>query len=103
VTGGAIPRLARGVKLREDPARGRWVLLAPERMLVPDETALEVLKLLDGVRGIDAVVDLLAERFAAPREEIAADVAALVEDLAERGVVEFAKPRDAQPGAGPGG
>ncbi len=90
--GDAVARLARGVKLREDAARGRWVLLAPERMLVPDETALEVLKLLDGVRPFDSVVDLLAERFAAPREEIAGDVAALIADLSERGVVEMSHP-----------
>lgn len=87
--GSVIPRLPRGVKLREDKARGRWVLMAPERMLVPDETALEVLKLLDGARTLDALVDLLAERFAAPRAEIADDVSALLQDLAERGVVEF--------------
>jgi pyrroloquinoline quinone biosynthesis protein D len=87
--GSAIPRLPRGVKLREDKARGRWVLMAPERMLVPDETALEVLKLLDGARTLDVLVDLLAERFAAPRAEIADDVATMLQDLAERGVVEF--------------
>lgn len=89
VQGSAIPRLARGVKLREDVARGRWVLLAPERMLVPDETALEVLRMLDGVRSVDALVDELAARYAAPRGEIAGDVAELLRDLAERGMVEL--------------
>ncbi len=87
--GATVPRLARGVKLREDKARGRWVLLAPERMLVPDETAVEVLRLVDGVRSLDAVVDTLAARFAAPREEIAADVAGMLQELRERGVVEL--------------
>jgi pyrroloquinoline quinone biosynthesis protein D len=87
--GDVVPRLARGVKLREDKARGRWVLLAPERMLVPDETAIEVLKLVDGVRSLDAVAEALAARFAAPREEIAADVAEMLVELKERGVVEL--------------
>jgi pyrroloquinoline quinone biosynthesis protein D len=77
------------VKLREDKARGRWVLLAPERMLVPDETAIEVLKLVDGVRSLDAMVDVLAERFAAPRGEIAADVTAMLQDLKDRGVLDL--------------
>ena len=45
----AIPRLARGVKLREDAVRGRWIVLAPERMFVPDEIALEVLRLPDSL------------------------------------------------------
>ncbi len=87
--GDAVPRLVRGVRLREDRARGRWVLLAPERMLVPDETAVEVLKLLDGARDFEALVDALASRFAAPREEIAADVSVMLQDLQERGVVEI--------------
>jgi pyrroloquinoline quinone biosynthesis protein D len=95
VNGATVPRLPRGVKLREDKARGRWVLMAPERMFVPDETALEVLRLLDGARSLDAVVGILAERFAAPREEIAADVTALLQDLSERGVVELAQPGSA--------
>ncbi len=86
LSGASVPRLARGVKLREDTARGRWVVLAPERMFVPDETALEVLKLLDGARNVDAVVDELAARFAAPREEIAADVLEMLRDLAAKGV-----------------
>lgn len=84
----SVPRLARGARLREDAARGgRWVVMAPERMFVPDETALEVLRLLDGARSVDAVVDDLAARYAAPREEIAADVLALLRELEEKGVV----------------
>jgi len=89
VTGSAVPRLVRGVRLREDAARGRWVLLAPERMLTPDETALEVLRLLDGVRNVDEIAANLAERYAAPVGEIAADVAELLQDLAERGLVDL--------------
>lgn len=88
ITGASVPRLARGARLRQDTARdGRWVVLAPERMFVPDETAAEVLRLLDGERSVDAVVDALAARYAAPREEIAADVVEMLQDLADKGVV----------------
>jgi len=87
ITASSVPRLARGMKLREDAARGRWVVLGPERLFIPDETALEVLRLLDGVRSVDAMVDDLAARYAAPREEIAADVLALLQELAGKGVV----------------
>jgi pyrroloquinoline quinone biosynthesis protein D len=88
ITGATIPRLARGVKLREDAARGgRWVVMAPERMFVPDETALEVLRLIDGARSVDAIVDDLAARYAAPRDEIAADVVEMLQDLADKGAV----------------
>jgi pyrroloquinoline quinone biosynthesis protein D len=88
VTGATIPHLARGVKLREDAARGgRWVVMAPERMFVPDETALEVLRLIDGARSVDAIVDDLAARYAAPREEIASDVVEMLRDLADKGAI----------------
>ena len=83
----AVPRFARGARLREDAARGRWVVLAPERAFVPDDTALEVLKLVDGARSVAAIADALAERFAAPREVIQADIIEMLRDLAERGVV----------------
>lgn len=84
----AVPRLARGMRLRQDAAReGRWVVLGPERMFVPDAIALEVLRLVDGTRSVAAIVDDLAARFDAPRGEILADVASLLEDLAAKGVV----------------
>jgi pyrroloquinoline quinone biosynthesis protein D len=87
IDGTAVPRLARGMKLREDTARGQWIVLGPERMFVPDPIALEVLRLLDGARSVDAVVDDLAARFAAPRAEILVDVVAMLDDLSAKGVV----------------
>lgn len=87
VEGATILRFARGMKLRADPARDRWVVVGPERLFVPDPVALEVLRLLDGARSVDAVIDNLAARFAAPRDTIARDVLALLGDLSGRGVV----------------
>jgi pyrroloquinoline quinone biosynthesis protein D len=81
------PRFAPGVRLQEDKARGRWIVMAPERMFVPDETALEVLRLVDGQRDEAAIVDALAARFDAPREAIAEDVGALLRDLVGRGAL----------------
>lgn len=81
------PRFRPGVRLHHDALRDRWVVMAPERMFVPDEIALEVLRLVDGARNLDAIVDLLAQKFAAPREEIAGDVAAMLGDLSAKGVV----------------
>ena len=85
--GASIPRLGRGMKLREDRTRHQWVVMGPERMFVPDEIALEVLRLVDGARSVDAMVDDLAARFAAPRGEILTDVVAMLDDLAAKGVV----------------
>ena len=82
-----IPRFAPGVRLHHDKARARWVVMAPERMFIPDETALEVLHLVDGARDLDAIIDALVAKFEAPRDLIAADVHAMVEDLTNRGAL----------------
>ena len=82
-----IPRFAPGVRLHHDKARARWVVMAPERMFIPDETALEVLHLVDGTRDLDAIIDTLVAKFAAPRDVIAADVHSMVEDLTNRGAL----------------
>lgn len=83
----AVPAFRRGVKFRFDAVREAWVLLAPEKLFMPDEIAVEILKLIDGVRSVDAIVDDLAARFDAPRDVIAADVIAALEDLSARGVL----------------
>jgi pyrroloquinoline quinone biosynthesis protein D len=81
------PRFAPGARLHHDRARDRWVVMAPERMFVPDETALEVLRLIDGTLDLDGIIDALAKKFDAPRDVIAIDVRAMAEDLQARGVL----------------
>jgi pyrroloquinoline quinone biosynthesis protein D len=85
------PILARHAKLKFDETRQVWVILAPERVLAPDETAVEVLKLCDGVRDVAGVVDHLAEKYAAPREAISMDVIAMLQDLADKGFLTEAR------------
>ncbi len=93
VLGGASrPKLARHAQLRHDPTRERWVLLVPERVMVPDEIAVEVLRLADGLRSIDGIAAELAAKYTAPVEVIAADVTALLQDLADRGYLVEAMP-----------
>ncbi len=83
----SVPRLPRHIKLRFDKQRNRWVILAPERVLVPDEIALEVVKRCTGKANVAAVVEDLAASFDAPREEIESDVTRLLQDLADKGFV----------------
>jgi pyrroloquinoline quinone biosynthesis protein D len=51
------PVLPWHAKLKFDETRQVWVILAPERVLAPDEIAVEVLKLCDGVRSVADMVD----------------------------------------------
>jgi len=83
----SIPQFPRGVKFRFNRAKEQWVILAPERLLVPDETAVEILKLCDGAASVGTIIDDLAERFNAPRDVIATDVTAMLQDLADQGFV----------------
>jgi pyrroloquinoline quinone biosynthesis protein D len=85
------PVLPRHTKLRFDETRQVWVILAPERVLAPDEIAVEVLKLCDGVQSVGAMVDQLAAKYAAPRGAIATDVIAMLQDLADKGFLTEAR------------
>ncbi len=82
----SVPRLAEHVTMRFDEHRERWVILAPERVLVLDEISVEILKRCDG-KTVAALVDELAAAFEAPREQIAGDVIAMLQDLAGKGTI----------------
>jgi len=85
------PVLPRHAKLKFDETRKVWVILAPERVLAPDEIAVEVLQLCDGVRSVAEMADQLAQKYAAPREAIAVDVIAMLQDLADKGFLTEAR------------
>jgi pyrroloquinoline quinone biosynthesis protein D len=87
------PLLPRHAKLKFDETRQVWVILAPERVLAPDEIAVEVLQLCDGVRSVAQMIDQLAEKYAAPREAIGTDVIAMLQDLADKGFLTEARER----------
>jgi pyrroloquinoline quinone biosynthesis protein D len=83
----ACPGLAPGVRLTFDKTRDRWVVLAPERVLVPDETALEILQRCDGIKHLDDIVDELATAYSADRSEIEHDVRDLLNALIEKRIL----------------
>ena len=83
-----MPRHAR---LKFDETRQVWVILAPERVLAPDEIAVEVLQLCDGVRSVGGMADQLAAKYAAPREAILTDVIGMLQDLADKGFLTEAR------------
>lgn len=83
----SIPKLPRHVKLRHDRTRDRWLILAPERVLVPDDTAVAVLTRVDGASSVAAIAQDLATTYSAPVGLILADSLALLQDLADKGLV----------------
>jgi pyrroloquinoline quinone biosynthesis protein D len=86
VSAASVLRLAPHIVFRFDEARQRWIMMAPERLMLPDEQAVEILKLVDGKANVGAIVDSLAARYTqAPRDLIAKDVTAMLQDLADKG------------------
>ena len=85
------PVLPRHARLKFDETRQRWVILAPERVLAPDDVAVEVLQLCDGVRSVGQMIDRLAEKYIADRDAIATDVVAMLQDLADKGFLTEAR------------
>jgi pyrroloquinoline quinone biosynthesis protein D len=87
VSGESRPGLAPGVRLTFDKARDCWVVLAPERVLMPDETALEILQRCNGARPVDEIIDELASVYSADRSEIAQDVQEMIADLLDKRIL----------------
>ena len=81
------PSLPRHIKLRRDETRDRWIILAPERVLTPSETAVAVLTRCDGERTLADIARDLATQYRAPHDEILLDIIALVQELADKGYV----------------
>jgi pyrroloquinoline quinone biosynthesis protein D len=87
IDGKTCPVIPPYIKLRHDAGRGRWLILAPERIFEPDDIAVEVLKQCDGQRTVADIASVLAKEYNAPTEEILTDVVAMLQDLADKGVV----------------
>ncbi|MGM4926872.1 pyrroloquinoline quinone biosynthesis peptide chaperone PqqD [Tardiphaga sp. 804_B3_N1_9] len=89
------PILPRHARLKFDETRQRWVILAPERVLAPDDIAVEILQLCDGARSVADIIDLLVAKYAAPRDDIGTDVLAMLQDLADKGFLTQAREKTA--------
>ena len=87
VEGDAVLRFAPHTRFRFDEVRQTWIVLAPERLMLPDEQAVEILQMIDGERAVDGVIDELVGRYDAPRDVIAADVVKMLQDLVDKKVL----------------
>ncbi len=78
------PRLTGFVRLQHDSVRERWVLQAPERVLVLDESGRDIVERCDGRVSVGAIIEALVSDYDAPREVIEHDVRAVLGLLAEK-------------------
>ena len=78
-------QLGRGVRLRHDLERDSWTLMAPERVIVLDEIAHQVIvDIVDSDGLLAGVIDRLSQLFDAPREEIASDVIEMLQPFVDK-------------------
>ena len=82
------PFLPKHIKLRHDPGRGRWHVLAPERVFEPDPIAIEILKRFDGATSVQQIAEDLAKEYDAPLQDILTDTISMLQELADKGVIE---------------
>ena len=81
------PRLAAKARVRWDRKGERFMLLYPERGLVLNPTAADVVHLCTGELTVGAIVDQLTARYAQPRAAVEQEVLAFLTRMAERGLV----------------
>ena len=87
ITAASQPGLPAHIKLRHDAGRGRWHVLAPERVFEPDPIAVEILKRCDGEATVASIAEILAKEYNAPVKDITADIISMLQELADKGVV----------------
>lgn len=89
VLASSCPILPSYVKLHYDKARERWILLAPERILEPDETALEIVRLCDGRTSVESIAEQLGRRYNAPVKQILSDIIDMLQGLLDKRFLEL--------------
>jgi coenzyme PQQ biosynthesis protein PqqD len=86
------PRLARKARLRFDRKSERYMLLYPEKGLVLNPAAAEVLKLCTGEHRVDEIVARLAAAHGADAAAVEREVGEFLASMLERALVEDSPP-----------
>ena len=86
----ARPRLASKARLRFDRKTERHMLLYPERGLVLNPTAADVVQLCTGEHTVTEIVDRLAGKYASPRDTLEREVVSFLGEMSARALVQWA-------------
>lgn len=84
ITRTSRPLLPSHVHLRFDELRQKWVVLAPEKVLWPDEISADILRRCTGRDTVTDIVRGLAADYDASTEEIAPDVLTFLQEWSDR-------------------
>jgi coenzyme PQQ biosynthesis protein PqqD len=83
-------RLASKARLRFDKKSSRYMLLYPERGLVLNPTAADVLQRCDGERTVGSIVEELAHQYGHQAPAVEQEVMHFLQAMADRGLVQTA-------------
>ena len=86
------PRLAAKARLRFDEPTQTYLLLYPERGMKLNATGSSIVQLCDGASTVGGIVASLAHTYAKPAAELAVEVEAFLQALADRGLIEWVAP-----------
>jgi pyrroloquinoline quinone biosynthesis protein D len=81
------PRLAGKARLRFDRKTARYLLLYPEKGMVLNATAADILRLCTGEHTVAAIVQRLADKYGQPAPAVERDVLDLLGRMEDRGLV----------------
>ncbi len=83
------PKLASKVRLRWDKREGKYLLLYPERGLLLNATAADIVQLCTGEHTVGGIVGQLVAKYPGKaREEIEREVTAFLTQIQARGLLE---------------
>jgi coenzyme PQQ biosynthesis protein PqqD len=82
------PRLAAKARLRFDRKSSRYMLLYPERGMVLNPTAADILQRCTGEHTVSAIVDELARKYGHEPPAVEREILDFLTTMAERGLVQ---------------
>ncbi len=88
ITPQSVPSLPSHIRLQFDDLRQKWVVLAPERVLWPDDVSVDILKKCDGAGSTDEIIERLAKDYNADRNVIKTDVIEFLQDWSDKRLLE---------------
>jgi len=90
VEGEHMPQLRPHIHLRFDAKRNAFALLAPEHVYWPDEISVAILRKMDGIRTVAAIIRELADEYDASDEDVGPDVFEFLQTWADERLIESA-------------
>jgi pyrroloquinoline quinone biosynthesis protein D len=85
------PRLARGVRLRNDPITAEPLLLFPEGVLPLDEITHDILRHCSGEETLQSIIRSLADEYEMDQQTVRSDVCECLLQLRQRMLIAFSK------------